>query len=141
MSSVTDLDQVGPPVEEQPYDTLNEEESPIEDADAAGDELDDSAPNWAFASFVAESEELLGLFKSLKPVEHSARINLIVRFERYLAIRARKWTRIENNKQANQTFRPSSPSTDFFEYFTDSKVSGAASASRSTSSIHDYDPV
>lgn len=79
MASVTlDPDSV-PSAEIRPYTSVYELDSVTDEPEVQVDELDESAPNWAFASFVAERDELLGLFNNLKPVEHAARLIFIVR--------------------------------------------------------------
>lgn len=79
MSSLTELDLSQDPADLASNASTQDVDSQIDDPNKENDDFDDSAPNWAFASFVAESEELLGLFNNLKPIEHSPRIILIVR--------------------------------------------------------------
>jgi hypothetical protein len=76
-SSSQDPDPI-PSVEIKPYTTIHELDSVTDEPDAQNDELDESAPNWAFASFVAERDELLSLFGNLKPVEHAGRLIIII---------------------------------------------------------------
>lgn len=82
MSGASDLDLSQDPADLASNASTQDVDSQLDDPNKENDEFDDSAPNWAFASFVAESEELLGLFNNLKPVEHSPRIILIVRTNR-----------------------------------------------------------
>lgn len=77
MSTLADLDPSQDLADLQ-SNASTQDNSTIDDPDKEDGEFDDSAPNWAFASFVAESEELLRLFNNLKPVEHFPRIVLIV---------------------------------------------------------------
>lgn len=79
MASHSELDTSLDPADLTSNTSVQDVDSSIDDRDKDGDDIDDSAPNWAFASFVAESEELLHLFNNLKPIEHSPRLILIVR--------------------------------------------------------------
>jgi hypothetical protein len=69
-------------IEIKPYTSIHELDSVNDEPEVAeieADEgLDETAPNWAFASFVAERDELLHLFKTLNPSEHSSRLIFIV---------------------------------------------------------------
>lgn len=72
-----------PSAEIKPYTTIHELDSVTDEPEVQNDELDETAPNWAFASFVAERDELLALFTHLNPVENSQRITIIVRTYHY----------------------------------------------------------
>lgn len=80
MASNVDRSETQLSAEKQSDATIPDIDSVNEENETQNDEFDDSAPNWAFASFVAESDELLSLFANLKPVQHSQRIIDIVRY-------------------------------------------------------------
>lgn len=79
MDSPSNDSPIVPSAEIKPYTTIHELDSVTDELEVQNEELDEMAPNWAFASFVAERDELLSLFANLNPVEHSQRIVIIVR--------------------------------------------------------------
>jgi len=80
MDSPSNDSPVIPSVEIKPYTTIHELDSVTDEPEVQTEELDETAPNWAFASFVAERDELLSLFTPLNPVQNSQRITIIVRY-------------------------------------------------------------
>lgn len=117
-------------------DKILDASEPTDDAETREDDLEETAPNWAFASFVTERDELLGIFANLKPIEHSQRITTIVRYLYQLSI-----SRLKSRHEENLNILLNLPNTLCSVAKTDPTVSRTATATRSPPGAHDNDSV